>query len=103
MLELENKLLKNDLINKQKFIDTILQHNSKLSQNSDASRIIPVTNEERKQPPERQCYEKKGNKLNNPQKQEENKSSGKSNAKNGSNKEKNRSSEKDSKPTDRQK
>ena len=31
LLELENKLLKDDVTNKQKFIDTILQHYSKLS------------------------------------------------------------------------
>ena len=30
LLELENKLLKNDVSNKQKFIHTILQHNSML-------------------------------------------------------------------------
>ena len=36
LLETENKLLKDDLSNKQKIIDTILMHNSKLieSQNS---------------------------------------------------------------------
>ena len=81
--------------------EKILQYNSKLSQNFDVSRIITVTNEAKKQPPERQHYEKKDTELNNPQKQEENKSSEKSNEKNGSNKEKNRSPEKDSLPTDK--
>ena len=68
--------------------ETILQHNSKLSQNFDVSRIITVTNEARKQPPERQHYKKKDAELNNPRKQEENKSSEKSNENYGSNKEK---------------
>ena len=54
LLELENKLLKDDITNKQKFIDTLLQHNSKLSQNFDISSIISVANEVRKQPHERQ-------------------------------------------------
>ena len=101
-MQLENKLLKVDVTNKQKFIDTLLQHNSKLSQNFDISSIISVANEARKQPHERQHYEKKNTGLNNQQKQEENKSSEKSNEKkNGSNKEKNRSSENDSLPTDK--
>ena len=81
LLELENKLLKDDFTNKQKFIDTIVQHNSKLSQDFDVIRIIPVTNETRKQPPERQHYEKKDNKFNNRKKQEGNKSGEKSNEK----------------------
>ena len=100
-MELENKLLKDDITNKQKFIDTLLQHNSKLSQNFDISSIISVANEARKQPHEKQHYEKNDTGLNNRQKQEENKSSEKSNEKNVSNKEKNRSSEKDSLPTDK--
>ena len=33
MLEFENNLLKNDISNKQKFIDTILEHNGKLLNN----------------------------------------------------------------------
>ena len=53
LLELENKLLKDVIANKQKIIGIILQHNSKLGQNFDVSRIIPVTNEARKQPHER--------------------------------------------------
>ena len=57
--------------------------------------IISVANEARKQPNEKQHYEKKVTRLNNRQKQEENKSSEKSNEKNGSNKEKSRSSEKE--------
>ena len=65
LLELENKLLKDDITNKQKFIDTLLQHNSKLSQNFDISSIISVANEARKQPHERQHYEKKDTDLNN--------------------------------------
>ena len=101
LLELENKLLKDDIANKQKFIDTLLQHNSKLSQNFDISSIISVANEARKQPNERQHYKKNDTGLNNRQNQEENKSSEKSNEKNVSNKEKNRSSEKDSLPTDK--
>ena len=32
LLELENSFLKNDVINKHKLIDTIVQHRSKLSQ-----------------------------------------------------------------------
>ena len=48
LLELENKLLKDDVTKKQKFIETILQHNSTPSQNFDVSCIIiPVTNEAR--------------------------------------------------------
>ena len=35
LLELENQLLKYEVSNKQKFIDTILEHNSKLSHNFD--------------------------------------------------------------------
>ena len=101
LMELENILLKDEVTNKQKLIGTILQHNLELSQNLDVSRIIAVTNEERKQPPERQRYEKKDTELNNPQTQEENKSSEKSNEKNESNNEKNRSSEKDSLSTDK--
>ena len=101
LLELENKLLKDDITNKQKFIDTLLQHNSKLSQNFDISSIISAANEARKQPHEKQHYEKNNAGLNNRQKQEENKSSEKSNEKNVSSKEKNRSSEKDSLPTDK--
>ena len=53
LLELENKLLKDDVTNKRKFIDASLQHNSKLSQNFDVSSIISVANEARKQPHER--------------------------------------------------
>ena len=53
LLELENKLLKDVIANKQKIIGIILQHNSKLSQNFLVSRIITVTNEARKQPLER--------------------------------------------------
>ena len=87
LLELEKKLLKDDVTNKNFFIETILQQNSKLSQNFDVI-IIAVTNEARMQPPERQHYEKKDNELNNPQKQEENISSEKSSEKNRSNKEK---------------
>ena len=50
LLDFENKLLKDDITNKQKFIDTLLQHNSKLSQNFDISSIISVANEARKRP-----------------------------------------------------
>ena len=88
LLEPKNKLSKADVINKQTLIDTILQHNSKISQNYDVSRISPVTHEARKQPPEKQHYEKKDTELNNWQKQEyEYKPSEKSNEKNESNKE----------------
>ena len=88
LLEPKNKLSKADVTNKQTLIDTILQHNSKISQNYDVSRISPVTHEARKQPPEKQHYEKKDTKLNNWQKQEyEYKPSEKSNEKNESNKE----------------
>ena len=48
LLELENQLLKCDVSNKQKFIDTILEHNSKVSHNIDvtpASSDYHVTNE----------------------------------------------------------
>ena len=48
LLELENKLLKDVIANKQKIIGIILQHNSKLSQNFHVSRIITVTNKARK-------------------------------------------------------
>ena len=81
LLELGNKLLKDDVSNKQKFINTMLQHNSKISQSLDIGRIGPVTHEARKQPSERQHYEKKDTELNNRQKQEETKSSEKSNEK----------------------
>ena len=54
---LENRLLKDGVTDKQNFIDKILQHNSKLSQNFDVSHIILVTNEARKQPPERHYKE----------------------------------------------
>ena len=60
---------------------------SKVYQIFDVSRIIAVTNETRKQPHQRQDYEKKDtvlNKIN----QEENKSSEESNEENGSSKEK---------------
>ena len=50
LLKLENKLLKDDITNKQKFIDTLLQHNSRLSQNFDISSIISTENDARKQP-----------------------------------------------------
>ena len=88
LLEPKNKLSKADVTNKQTLIDTILQHNSKISQNYDVSRISPVTHEARKQPPEKQHYEKKDTESNNWQKQEyEYKPSEKSNEKNESNKE----------------
>ena len=88
LLEPKNKLSKADVTNKQTLIDTILQHNLKISQNYDVSRISPVTHEARKQPPEKQHYEKKDTELNNWQKQEyEYKPSEKSNEKNESNKE----------------
>ena len=48
LLELENQLLKCDVSNKQKFIDTILEHNSRVSHNIDvtpASYDYHVTNE----------------------------------------------------------
>ena len=82
LLELENKLLKDDVTNKQKFIDTILEHNSKLNQNFVVSRISPVTHQARKQqPPERQHYKKRDTEMVNQRKQEENKSREKSNEK----------------------
>ena len=56
-MELENKLLKDHVTNNQIFIDTILQHNSKLGENFDVSRTISVTNEARKQ----ENYHMKGN------------------------------------------
>ena len=42
LLELENKLLKDDISNKQKFIDTVLEHNGNLinNQTSDVTLII---------------------------------------------------------------
>ena len=43
LLELENQLLKYDVSNKQKFIDTILEHKSKLSHNIDVTPAIPTT------------------------------------------------------------
>ena len=72
LLELENKHLKDNITNKQKFIDTLLQHNSKLSQNFDISSIISVAIEARKKPHEREHYEKKDTGLNSPHNQEEN-------------------------------
>ena len=41
--ELENQLLKCDVSNKQKFIDTILEHNSKLSHNINVTPASPTT------------------------------------------------------------
>ena len=58
-MELENRLLKDDVTNKKKFIHTILQNISKLNQNFDVSSISSVTHETRKQPPKRQHYKKK--------------------------------------------
>ena len=40
MLEFENSLLKNDISNKQKFIDTILEHNGKLLNNQTINNSI---------------------------------------------------------------
>ena len=37
LLELENRLLKCNVFNKQKFIDTILEHNPKVSHNTDVT------------------------------------------------------------------
>ena len=60
---LKNEIKLLDQLMNQKFIDTILQRSSKLSQNCDVSRIIPVANEAKKQPPERQHCEKKDTEL----------------------------------------
>ena len=65
LLELKNKLLKDNITNKQKFIYTLLLHNSKLSHLFDISSIISVANEARKRPHERQHYKKKHTGLNN--------------------------------------
>ena len=43
LLELENQLLKYDVSNKQKFIDTIFEHNSKLSHNINVTSVSPAT------------------------------------------------------------
>ena len=43
LLELENQLLKCDVSNKQKFTDTILEHNSRLSHNIDVTPASPTT------------------------------------------------------------
>ena len=43
LLELENQLLKYDVSNKQKFIDIILGHNSKLSHDIDVTPASPTT------------------------------------------------------------
>ena len=43
LLELEKQLLKCQISNKQKFIDTILEHNSKLSHNIDVTPASPTT------------------------------------------------------------
>ena len=40
MLEFENNLLKDDISNKQKFIDTILEHNGKLLNNQTINNSI---------------------------------------------------------------
>ena len=42
-MELENQLLKCDISNKQKFIDTILQHDSKLSHKIDVTPASSTT------------------------------------------------------------
>ena len=63
-MEPENKLLKDDITNKQKFIETLLQHNLKFL---DISSIISAANEARKQPNEKQHYEKNDTGLNNRQ------------------------------------
>ena len=41
LLELENKLLKDDISTKQKFIDTILEHNGTLM-NNQTSDVTPI-------------------------------------------------------------
>ena len=74
-MELEYKLLQDDVTNKQIFIDIMLQHKSPLIQIFVVSRISLVTRKVRKQLSERQHYEKKDIEFNNQQKQEENKSS----------------------------
>ena len=56
--ELEKKLLKDFITNKQKLIDTLLKYNSNLSENFDISSIISAANKARKQPHEKQHYEK---------------------------------------------
>ena len=43
LLELENQLLKCDVSNKQKFTDTILEHNYRLSHNIDVTPANPTT------------------------------------------------------------
>ena len=43
LLEYENQLLKSDVSNKQRFIDTILEQNSKLSHNIDFTPTNPTT------------------------------------------------------------
>ena len=43
LLEYENQLLKSDVSNKQRFIDTILEQNSKLSRNIDFTPTNPTT------------------------------------------------------------
>ena len=60
---LKNEIKLLDQLMNQKFIDTILQSNSKLSQNFDVSRIIPVANEAKKQAPEWKHCEKKDTEL----------------------------------------
>ena len=42
-MELENQLLKDNFSNKQKFFDTILERNSKLSHNIDVTSASPTT------------------------------------------------------------
>ena len=42
-MELKNQLLKYDVSNKLKFIDTILEHNPKLSHNIDVTPASPTT------------------------------------------------------------
>ena len=44
-MELENQLWKDDVSKNQKFIDTILEHNSKLSHNIDVTPASPTTND----------------------------------------------------------
>ena len=45
LLELENQLLKNDVSNKQKFIDTLLVHNAKLCNNIDVNAVNRINND----------------------------------------------------------
>ena len=96
LLELENKLLKDDISNKQKFIDTILEQNGKLV-NNQMSDVTPII---RKRIPDSQHQNDRSNDIDRDDQREhvENKSHKEKHQVNESNKDKDKSSHKERLP-----